>query len=117
MADYSRYDATEIKTWTSSVFERLGVPSQDAAMTTGALIHADLMGIDSHGLNRVTVQSYAGGLQNGSISPKAVPEIVHEATSTAVIDGQNGLGPVATTPSPPTVIEKPIMLWGSAIVE
>ncbi len=97
MADYSRFDATEIKKWTSDVFEKLGVPPQDAQMTTGALIHADLMGIDSHGLNRVTVQSYAGGLKNGSINAKAVPEIVHEATSTAVVDGQNGLGPVAST--------------------
>ena len=97
MADYSRFDATEIKRWTSDVFEKLGVPPKDADMTTGALIHADLMGIDSHGLNRVTVQSYAGGLKNGSINARAVPEIVHEASSTAVIDGQNGLGPVAST--------------------
>ncbi|MGE3269288.1 MAG: Ldh family oxidoreductase [Chloroflexota bacterium] len=97
MADYSRFDATEIKTWTSSVFEKLGVPSDDAQMTTGALIHADLMGIDSHGLNRVTVASYAGGLKSGAINAKAVPEIVHEAAATAVIDGQNGLGPVAST--------------------
>jgi L-2-hydroxycarboxylate dehydrogenase (NAD+) len=97
MADYSRFDATEIKRWTSDVFEKLGVPRGDAEMTTGALIHADLMGIDSHGLNRVTVQSYAGGLKNGSINAKAVPEIVHEAASTAVVDGQNGLGPVAST--------------------
>ena len=97
MADYSRFEATEIKKWTSDVFEALGVPPKDAEMTTGALIHADLMGIDSHGLNRVTVQSYAGGLKNGSINARAVPEIVHEASSTAVIDGQNGLGPVAST--------------------
>lgn len=97
MADYSRFDATEIKTWTSSVFQKLGVPGDDAGMATDALIHADLMGIDSHGLNRVTVQSYAGGLKDGSINAKAVPEIVHENASTAVIDGQNGLGPVAST--------------------
>ena len=67
MADYSRFDANEIKRWTSDVFEKLGVPPKDAEMTTGALIHADLMGIDSHGLNRVTVQSYAGGLKAGTI--------------------------------------------------
>ena len=97
MADYSRFDATEIKQWTSSVFEKLGAPVDDAHMTTEALIHADLMGIDSHGLNRVTVASYAGGLKSGAINAKAVPEIVHEASSTAVIDGQNGLGPVAST--------------------
>jgi L-2-hydroxycarboxylate dehydrogenase (NAD+) len=97
MADYSRFDATEIKQWTSRVFEKLGAPGDDARMTTDALIHADLMGIDSHGLNRVTVASYAGGLKSGAINAKAVPEIVHEAASTAVIDGQNGLGPVAST--------------------
>ena len=30
MADYSRFDATEIKKWTSDVFEKLGVPPRDA---------------------------------------------------------------------------------------
>jgi LDH2 family malate/lactate/ureidoglycolate dehydrogenase len=97
MADYSRFDATQITSWTSSVFEKLGAPADDARMATDALIHADLMGIDSHGLNRATNQNYFGGLKSGAINPKAVPEIVHEAGSTAVIDGQNGLGPVAST--------------------
>ena len=97
MADYSRFDATEIKKWTSDVFERLGAPADDAKMTTDALIHADLMGIDSHGLNRSTNQNYFGGLKSGAINAKASPEIVHEAAATAVIDGQNGLGPVAST--------------------
>ncbi len=97
MADYSRFDATEIKKWTSDVFEKLGAPADDARMTTDALIHADLMGIDSHGLNRSTNQNYFGGLKSGAINAKASPEIVHEASSTAVIDGQNGLGPVAST--------------------
>jgi LDH2 family malate/lactate/ureidoglycolate dehydrogenase len=97
MADYSRFDATEIKTWTSTVFQKLGAPADDAAMTTDTLIHADLMGIDSHGLNRVTNQNYFGGLQSGAVNAKAVPEIVHEQASTATIDGQNGLGPVAST--------------------
>ena len=97
MADYSRFDATEIKKWTSDVFEKLGAPADDARMSTDALIHADLMGIDSHGLNRATNQNYFGGLQSGAINAKASPEIVHEAAATAVIDGQNGLGPVAST--------------------
>jgi LDH2 family malate/lactate/ureidoglycolate dehydrogenase len=97
MADYSLFDATEIKKWTSDVFEKLGAPADDARMTTDALIHADLMGIDSHGLNRSTNQNYFGGLKSGAINAKASPEIVHEAAATAVIDGQNGLGPVAST--------------------
>jgi LDH2 family malate/lactate/ureidoglycolate dehydrogenase len=106
MADYSRFDATEIKTWTSTVFERLGAPADDAVMATDALIHADLMGIDSHGLNRVTNQNYFGGLKSGAVNAKAVPEIVKEQASTATIDGQNGLGPVASTVAMNLAIDK-----------
>jgi LDH2 family malate/lactate/ureidoglycolate dehydrogenase len=106
MADYSRFDATEIKGWTNSVFEKLGVPADDAVMTTDTLIHADLMGIDSHGLNRVTNQNYFGGLQAGTINATAVPEIVKEQASTATIDGQNGLGPVASTVAMKLAIDK-----------
>jgi L-2-hydroxycarboxylate dehydrogenase (NAD+) len=99
MADtYARYDAGQIRAWTNAVFEKLSVPPQDAAAATDALVHADLMGIDSHGLARLAVlQSYAPGLQNGTVDPKAVPEVVHEAASTAVMDGHGGLGAVAAT--------------------
>lgn len=106
MADYSRFDAAEIRRWTSDVFEALGAPPADAATTTDTLIHADLMGIDSHGLNRLTVQSYTGGLKDGSINARAVPEIVHENAATAVVDGQNGLGPVAATMAMELAIDK-----------
>ena len=75
MADYSRFDATEIKTWTSKVFERLGAPADDARMTTDALIHADLMGIDSHGLNRATNQNYFGGLKS-SFELSAMSQVI-----------------------------------------
>ena len=85
MADYVRYDATQIKQWLNGVFEKLGVPARDAQMTTNALIPADLMGIDSHGLNRVTNQLYAGGLKDGVIDPKASPEVVHQSQSTATV--------------------------------
>src|SRR4051794_13370087 len=106
MADYSRYDVNQIRGWTRAVFEKLGAPANDAGVTAATLIHADLMGIDSHGLNRLPVNSYAGGLQSGDIDPKAVPEIVHDAPSTATISGQNGLGPVASTLAMDLAIQK-----------
>ena len=106
MADYVRYDAAQIKVWLNGVFENLGVPARDAQMTTEALIHADLMGIDSHGLNRVTNNSYAGGLKSGAVDPNARPEVVHDGMSTATIDGNKGLGPVAATVAMELAIEK-----------
>lgn len=106
MADYTRFDTDQIRKWTTDVFEKLGAPAPDAGMTAATLIHADLMGIDSHGLNRLPVNSYAGGLQSGDIDAKAAPEIVHEDASTAVVDGQNGLGPVAATTAMDLAIAK-----------
>jgi L-2-hydroxycarboxylate dehydrogenase (NAD+) len=104
--DYTRYDLGQITDWTAAVFESLGAPKPDARVTGETLIHADLMGIDSHGLNRLPVNNYAGGLQSGDIDAKAAPEIVHEEASTAVIDGQNGLGPVAATTAMQLAIDK-----------
>jgi L-2-hydroxycarboxylate dehydrogenase (NAD+) len=106
VGDYVRYDANEIKQWLNGVFQKLGVPERDARMTTEALIHADLMGIDSHGLNRVTNNLYAGGLKNGIIDPKAAPEVVHDGLATATVDGKGGLGPVAATVAMELAIEK-----------
>jgi L-2-hydroxycarboxylate dehydrogenase (NAD+) len=93
----ARYDATAVTAWTQAIFEKLGVPAEGAAATARALIHADLMGIDSHGLNRLATGMYAGGLRDGIIDLKAEPEIVHQAPATAVVDGHHGLGPIAAT--------------------
>ena len=107
MPDYVRYDAGQISAWMTSVFEKLGVPPDDAAVTTETLVHSDLMGIDSHGLARVAVHpSYARGLREGTVDPKAVPEVVHQAASTAVMDGHGGLGPVAATRAMELAIDK-----------
>ncbi|MFN8525194.1 MAG: Ldh family oxidoreductase [Chloroflexota bacterium] len=106
MADYTKYELGQITRWTTSVFEKLGTPAADATMAAEALIHADLMGIDSHGLNRFPGPSYAGGLQSGKIDPKAKAEVVHQAASTAVVDGNGGLGPVAATVAMDLAIEK-----------
>ena len=95
---HARYDAAEITAWMNAVFEKLGVPPDDAAATTAALVSSDLMGIDSHGLARVAIHpDYACGLREGTVDPTAKPTVVHEAPSTAVLDGKGGLGPVAAT--------------------
>ncbi|MBA2446779.1 MAG: Ldh family oxidoreductase [Chloroflexi bacterium] len=107
MTDYVRYDASQISAWMTAVFEKLGVPSRDAAITTDTLVDSDLMGIDSHGLARVAVHpSYARGLREGTVDPNAVPEVVYEAAATAVVDGHGGLGPVAATRAMELAIDK-----------
>ena len=107
MAEYARYRGEDLRTLVVETFEHYGVPEADARVTAEALVHADEMGIDSHGVARVGVHpAYAPGLRDGTVNPTAVPELVHEAPSTGVIDGMGGLGPVAATTAMELAIEK-----------
>jgi LDH2 family malate/lactate/ureidoglycolate dehydrogenase len=107
MMEFARYRGEELRGFLVAAFERYGVPREDAVVTAEALVHADEMGIDSHGVARVAIHpAYAPGLRDGQVDPRAVPTLVHEAPSTGVMDGQGGLGPVAATRATALAIEK-----------
>jgi L-2-hydroxycarboxylate dehydrogenase (NAD+) len=107
VSDQPRFSGADLRVFLIAVLEYYGVPRADAAATAEALVHADEMGIDSHGVARVAVHpAYAPGLREGKVNPKAVPEIVHQAASTALLDGMGGLGPVAATGAAEIAIEK-----------
>jgi len=71
-------------------FRHFGVAEADAATAAQVLIAADLRGIDSHGVARL--HTYFDMLELGRINPRCRPRIVRETPSTAVVDGDNGLG-------------------------
>ena len=54
------------------------------------LVNADLRGVDSHGVARL--HGYIRLWEEGRINAKPNIKIVHETPSTAVIDGDKGLG-------------------------
>ena len=72
------------------VFQHCGVPEADAAEAADVLACADLRGIDSHGVARM--RSYFEMLRAGRINPRPQVRIVRSTASTAVVDGDNGLG-------------------------
>jgi L-2-hydroxycarboxylate dehydrogenase (NAD+) len=69
---------------------KLGVPKEDAEITAEVLVAADLRGIDSHGVARMS--RYVSGIQQGMMKPKASPKVIHQTSCTATIDGDAGLG-------------------------
>jgi LDH2 family malate/lactate/ureidoglycolate dehydrogenase len=85
-----RFDAEKLKSFCTKVLERLEVPHEDAKITADVLVAADLRGIDSHGVARMS--RYVAGIQQGMMRPKANPRLIHETPSTATIDGDAGLG-------------------------
>ncbi|HEX5416581.1 MAG TPA: Ldh family oxidoreductase [Chloroflexota bacterium] len=93
-----RVDHLALRGFVSAIFEKLNVPSADAATAADVLVHADLLGIDSHGVARLAGHpGYVPGLRNGYIKPAARPRIVHETAATALLDGDGGLGSVVST--------------------
>lgn len=104
---YKRYRTEGLLEFTTQVLMKYGVPEKDARLGAWALIHADLMGVDSHGIAHLaTHKGYVPGLRAGMINTKANMKVVHETPSTALFDADNGLGIVAASRAMEIAIEK-----------
>jgi LDH2 family malate/lactate/ureidoglycolate dehydrogenase len=88
-----------------NVLAKAGIPSEDAAIVTDVLIHADKFGFDSHGVNRLK-NIYLDRIKLGILNPVTNIEIVREGPTTAVVDGHNGMGQVIASYSMKLAIEK-----------
>ena len=88
-----RIDWETITAFVTEVFERYGVPPEDAAVCADVLLEADRRGIESHGVNRFK-PIYLDRLRAGVQKPVTEFEIVKETPTTAVVDGHDGMGQV-----------------------
>lgn len=80
----------ELFNFTQSVFLAMGCPPEDAKLAAEVLLEADLRGVDSHGVARLS--GYVRLWEAGRINVKPQLRIVHETPSTATVDGDGGLG-------------------------
>jgi LDH2 family malate/lactate/ureidoglycolate dehydrogenase len=90
--------------FTQEVFLHMGCPPKDAKLATEVLLEADLRGVDSHGVARLS--GYVRLWEAGRINPKPNMRIVHETPSTATVDGDSGLGLVIAPKAMDIAIEK-----------
>ncbi|MGD8738657.1 MAG: Ldh family oxidoreductase [Anaerolineae bacterium] len=81
-----------VQAFMSAVFEKLGTPAEDARICAEVLIAADLRGIESHGVGRL--KYYYDRIQAGVQFTSTEMKLVKETETTAVIDGQHGMGHV-----------------------
>jgi L-2-hydroxycarboxylate dehydrogenase (NAD+) len=82
----------------------MGLPAEDAAITAEVLITADLWGVKSHGIAHLKM--YYDRIQQGLQLPASCPEVVTETETTAVVDGNNGMGMVIGHHAMQMAIEK-----------
>ena len=84
------YKYEHLKDFALSIFTKIGCPLKQAELATEVLLKADLRGIDSHGIARLS--GYVRLWNKKRINSTPHIRIVHESPSTAVVDGDSGLG-------------------------
>ena len=76
--------------FTYAVFKYMGCNHEHAVTATAVLLSADVRGIDSHGIARLS--GYVRLWEAGRINSVPNIQVTHETPSTAVVDGDAGLG-------------------------
>ncbi len=94
----------QLKDFCRDVFLKIGCPTEDALIAAEVLLSADLRGVDSHGVARLS--GYVRLWEAGRINAKPNIKVVHETPSTAVVDGDGGLGLVVAPRAMEITIEK-----------
>ena len=76
--------------FTKNILQKIGCSAPDADLATRVLLSADVRGIDSHGVARLS--GYVRLWEAKRINANPAIKILHETPSTAVVDGDSGLG-------------------------
>ena len=83
---------------------RLGLPDADATIVADLMAKADLQGSDGHGVSRLP--QYARRIRAGGFNVKPDIRVVREQASTALINGDNGMGHLVMSRAAGIAIEK-----------
>lgn len=89
--EYVHINFDYLESFMKEVFIAAGVPENEAQIAADVLIYADKRGIDSHGIGRLN-PIYIQRIRAGILKPTAPFTIVAETETTAVVDGNCGLG-------------------------
>jgi L-2-hydroxycarboxylate dehydrogenase (NAD+) len=84
------FSLRSLESFTESILQHIGCSETDARLAAEVLLSADLRGIDSHGIARLS--GYVRLWEANRINPTPRIKVVHETPSTAVVDGDGGLG-------------------------
>jgi LDH2 family malate/lactate/ureidoglycolate dehydrogenase len=90
--------------FSKDIFVRMGSSEKEADLASSVLLSADLRGIDSHGVARLS--GYVRLWEAKRVNARPNIRIVHESPSTAVVDGDGGLGLVVAPKAMEIAIQK-----------
>ena len=102
--DVTRVPAERIAAFVSRAFTAAGLPAADAQALAALMVEADLRGSDTHGVIRLPL--YVRRIRAGGVNPQPNIRVVRERLSTALIDGDNGMGHLVMRRAAELAIEK-----------
>jgi LDH2 family malate/lactate/ureidoglycolate dehydrogenase len=98
------FSYTHLLSFTENVFLSMGCSAAHARVAAKALLSADIRGIDSHGVARLSGYVRLWDAKRINTTPNI--QTIHETPSTATIDGDAGLGLVVAPHAMQLAIEK-----------
>lgn len=93
-----------LKQFVMHVLLKMGCLADQAEKAADVLVTADLRGVDSHGVARLN--DYVQLWERGRVNTTPDIEVVYETPSTAVVDGDSGLGLVVAPVAMKIAIDK-----------
>ena len=108
-----RVSKSLLEDYVNRVFLAAGLDQEQAAITSRHLVHANLRGVDSHGVSRVDV--YTKRLKIGIVNRNLHFELERETPASALVDGGNSSGIVLATKGIELAVKK-AMQTGVGIV-
>ena len=90
MAELHVVQYEKLRSFCASLMEKEGLTKEDAFTCADNLVDADLCGVESHGVSRLS--SYLKRLHTGVVSHKKAIKIVREYPGSVSVDGGNEMG-------------------------
>src|SRR5579872_2340597 len=87
----------------ASAYRAAGIPDADAEKAAELMARSDISGADGHGVFRLP--QYIRRIQKGGLNTRPDIKVQRTAPSTALIDGDNGLGALVVSRAVETAIE------------
>src|ERR1700710_861251 len=93
-----------LKSFIQEAMMKLGLPETDAATVATLMAEADLQGSDGHGVSRLP--QYARRIRAGGFNVRPNIRVAREQVSTALLNGDNGMGHLVMKRAAEIAIEK-----------
>lgn len=94
----------DLKSFCKQVYQRVGVPDDEADIVAALLVRADLRGVETHGVTRLPI--YIQRLQKGYVRAECKMTIVREKGATAFIEAHGSMGHVVSYKAMEMAIQK-----------